>query len=299
MRRRGHRWRAALPPVVATPPRRLAHPATPPTQIAKSGCCGEKELIKLYSWTLLQYDRVVHLDLDTLLLKPLDRYLALPQGFVYTTDPMMKNRCSNKNHSDVSCHPSGRRPPFPVQGGFLLVRPNATIFADLVAIVERGDYDYGWEGTHHGHYWGGMTVQGLLPFYFAERAEPSASLEADRCVVNAMFDQAKCDAAPFADVVSAHFTQTCSKPYTCPVHPPESHCGRLHDAWLDAREAFLREQEIGSGAVTETCLNKKGVRGGGAHLYMPIKQLIEMERFILDGPGPSAQDYRQKRVRAS
>ncbi|KAL3940519.1 MAG: hypothetical protein SGARI_000934 [Bacillariaceae sp.] len=32
----------------------------------KSGCCGEKEYLKLYSWLLLDYPAVIHLDLDTL-----------------------------------------------------------------------------------------------------------------------------------------------------------------------------------------------------------------------------------------
>jgi hypothetical protein len=40
--------------------------------IEKNGCCGEKELIKLEAYTLIQHPIVVHLDLDVLILKPLD-----------------------------------------------------------------------------------------------------------------------------------------------------------------------------------------------------------------------------------
>ena len=40
--------------------------------IEKNGCCGEKELIKLEAYTLVQHPVVVHLDLDVLVLKPLD-----------------------------------------------------------------------------------------------------------------------------------------------------------------------------------------------------------------------------------
>jgi hypothetical protein len=36
------------------------------------GCCMEKEYIKLYSYTLLDYPVVIHLDLDVLVLKPMD-----------------------------------------------------------------------------------------------------------------------------------------------------------------------------------------------------------------------------------
>jgi hypothetical protein len=42
------------------------------THIEKNGCCGEKELIKLEAYTLTQHPVVVHLDLDVLVLQPLD-----------------------------------------------------------------------------------------------------------------------------------------------------------------------------------------------------------------------------------
>jgi alpha-N-acetylglucosamine transferase len=36
------------------------------------GCCGEKEYLKLYSYLLFDYPLVVHLDLDAIVLKPMD-----------------------------------------------------------------------------------------------------------------------------------------------------------------------------------------------------------------------------------
>lgn len=42
------------------------------TSIRKNGCCGEKELVKLEAYTFVQHPIVVHLDLDVLVLKPLD-----------------------------------------------------------------------------------------------------------------------------------------------------------------------------------------------------------------------------------
>ena len=42
------------------------------SRIEKNGCCGEKELVKLEAYTLTQHPVIVHLDLDTLVLKPLD-----------------------------------------------------------------------------------------------------------------------------------------------------------------------------------------------------------------------------------
>ena len=40
--------------------------------IEKNGCCGEKELVKLEAYTLIDHPIVVHLDLDVLVLKPMD-----------------------------------------------------------------------------------------------------------------------------------------------------------------------------------------------------------------------------------
>ena len=41
-------------------------------RIEQNGCCGSSELIKLEAYTMTQYPIVVHLDLDVLVLKPLD-----------------------------------------------------------------------------------------------------------------------------------------------------------------------------------------------------------------------------------
>ena len=53
---------------------------------------GEKEYLKLYSYLLLDYPVVVHLDLDTLVLKPMD------DVFDIMTDPLY-NRIKFKHHS--------------------------------------------------------------------------------------------------------------------------------------------------------------------------------------------------------
>ena len=36
-------------------------------QMKDSGCCGASEFVKLWAYTLTQYHRVVHLDMDTIL----------------------------------------------------------------------------------------------------------------------------------------------------------------------------------------------------------------------------------------
>ena len=38
-------------------------------RLPKSGCCGEKELLKLWAFSLTEYYRVLHLDMDSLILQ--------------------------------------------------------------------------------------------------------------------------------------------------------------------------------------------------------------------------------------
>jgi hypothetical protein len=42
------------------------------SKIHSNGCCGERELVKLEAYTLTQHPIVVHLDLDTVVLQPMD-----------------------------------------------------------------------------------------------------------------------------------------------------------------------------------------------------------------------------------
>lgn len=48
-------------------------------EIQRNGCCGHKELMKLYSLTFTNHTVAVHLDLDTLLLQPLDELFDVIQ----------------------------------------------------------------------------------------------------------------------------------------------------------------------------------------------------------------------------
>lgn len=75
-------------------------------KINKNGCCGAAELIKLNSYRLLQYDRVVHIDADTFFLNPIDELFSRNYSLIYTTDP---NMASYKKKIEQ----------FPVQGGFI------------------------------------------------------------------------------------------------------------------------------------------------------------------------------------
>ena len=73
--------------------------------IAGSGCCGARELLKLYAWTLTDYHRVVHLDMDSLVLQNMDELFSLNASCVYTCDYNMMGR----RRADGACAVQVRR----------------------------------------------------------------------------------------------------------------------------------------------------------------------------------------------
>lgn len=71
----------------------------------------------------------------------------------------------------------------PCLGGFLVVRPSMARFDELRAIIKKGDHraGSGWGGSGIGNFWGGQTIQGIVP-YFYHVVHPGDSLELNRYV---------------------------------------------------------------------------------------------------------------------
>jgi hypothetical protein len=61
-------------------------------EVRKSGCCGEREMLKLHAYLMTEYHRVVHLDTDWILLQPIDELLSGSASCVYTEDETLKPR---------------------------------------------------------------------------------------------------------------------------------------------------------------------------------------------------------------
>lgn len=82
----------------------------------------------------------------------------------------------------------------PVQGGFLIIKPSLEDYSRLIDILMIGDYRGGgaWGGTGIGWFWGGKTIQGVLPYYYNRLNPPERSLRVDRCVYNTMADTPPC-----------------------------------------------------------------------------------------------------------
>jgi hypothetical protein len=239
-------------------------------RIVKNGCCGEKELIKLEAFTLTDHAIVVLLDLDVLVMKPLDRLFDFILDSSNLPDPDDLLRAETPipakidllYTTDFAMVNPGRKIK-PTQGGFAVLRPNRTVYDDFVAIVRKGDFrdsggGSGW-GGETGRFWGAMTFQGLIPYYY-QILHPGRAVELNWCVWNNMCSPSRdkgvendvpvgecftqqencedCRNRPVTDVGLIHFT-VCQKPWTCQKMEKDSIesrlCRAFHHAWFQTR----------------------------------------------------------------
>ena len=253
--------------------------------VVKSGCCGEKEYLKLYAYTLLEYPIVIHLDLDSLILRPLDDlFVAMlgTNGGGHTRDVkearsrisvMFNNALPESKDLDAyftrdynMINPGHKH--VGVQGGFLIVKPNMDAFHEYVNIVLEGKFfqGSGWEGKGYGGYFGAQQIQGICSYYY-DYKHPGTGVELNRCYYNAMADSARqsssgkcrdgrddcqdCTITPIEDVKSVHFT-LCSKPWKCPGGTTgnsntKTICAKFHAEWFRIREHLERKTAMEEG----------------------------------------------------
>ncbi len=142
------------------------------TKVAKNGCCGEKEFVKLHAYTLMEHPVVVHLDLDTLVLKPMDDLFDVMIDGVADVDTTANN---NNKGIEVAFHdPLPQHTPINafftrdynmahkgmkhagVQGGFLVLRPSMEVYQEFQEIIRKGDFrqNGGWGGMGFGPFYG-------------------------------------------------------------------------------------------------------------------------------------------------
>jgi hypothetical protein len=142
------------------------------------------------------------------------------------------------------------------------------VYQAFVDIVRKGDWrngkgdnGKGWGGKV-GYFHGGMTFQGIIPYYY-DYLHVGQAVELNRCVYNQMADNPKdepkgkekvtdgpfpcrtnqtecedCRVRPFEDVVSSHFTE-CQKPWLCLPQDVNTVrrqlCRELHHEWYTVR----------------------------------------------------------------
>ena len=155
----------------------------------------------------------------------------------------------------------GGRKYKPVQGGFLVLRPGKSVYNEYVDILKKGDFQEGkgWGGQQVGPFYGSMTIQGILPYYY-DILHPNESVDLNRCIYDQMCDNPRdkktvddivhgkcrtgetecedCRNRAVQDIVSVHFT-ICQKPWLCLPHSLDKiqHrlCRKLHHEWYRVR----------------------------------------------------------------
>jgi len=190
--------------------------------IDKTGCCGAAELLKLRAYQLTEFDRVVLLDMDTLLLKNLDELLESDKEAQFTYDHAMDS-------------PGSSAPP--MQGGFMIIRPSQAAYKRLVDVVREGDFrpGTGWGGSRIGWCWGGQTIQGLISYYY-NLVDRDNKVILDNCVHDAMVSTKNCRDTDIKDIYSIHYT-VCQKPWDCrPSDKPL--CVKMVAEWWKVRQDY-------------------------------------------------------------
>jgi len=192
-------------------------------ELPKSGCCGPAELIKLEAFRLTQYERVIMLDTDTLILHNLDELFEDKEHHaIWTVDRNLGGNCIN--------------------GGWIVLTPMQAVYDELVATVKKGDFREGsaWGGSNIGWCYGGQTIQGIIPYYFQKLHKPEGAWrEADSCIYNNMGDNTnhdgrKQDEVEPKEVKTFHFT-VCQKPWDYCDFEGKPICMALHKKWWAAR----------------------------------------------------------------
>ncbi|KAL7490168.1 hypothetical protein ACHAW6_015909 [Cyclotella cf. meneghiniana] len=250
--------------------------------IDKASCCGEKEFIKLYAYTLVDHPVAVILDLDSLVLQPLDDLFdAIIEGDALKEETVKKLPIHDKENAkipkkidafytkDYNMINAGNHEVAGVQGGFLMLRPSESIFDEYIDLVLEGNYiqGKGWGGKY-GFFFGGAQVQGICAYYYSG-LHPNEGVELNRCRINSMVDSPvfekgsdangkcrdgrdiceDCRETDVSDILSSHFT-ICGKPWNCSPNSQKL-CSQLHGEWFRIRRHFEETRTDGMGYVPQ------------------------------------------------
>ena len=258
---------------------------------------------------MIEHPIVIHLDLDVLINKPMDDVLDFminPKRYKESPELLSKipimwpeedipddiSLIFTKDYNVVA----PKRQDKPYQGGFFAIKPSLETYNEFLEILREADYDikHGWGGKV-GPFHGGMTIQGLLPWYY-QYLHPGRSVELNRCKYNNMSDKPylqrkngerpcrtnekeceDCRHVNVDDVVTFHFT-ICQKPWKCLEYKQEMAefklCREMNHKWYMIRselEASWGRNGTGTGSFKydhyKGFCSKTGVDG-----YQPIQK---------------------------
>jgi lipopolysaccharide biosynthesis glycosyltransferase len=240
-------------------------------QIELKGCCGSKEFLKLYAYSLVEHPIVVHFDTDVVVLQPLDQLFdtilgdeyskkQLPSEHVMGNNTLDKTRIADfyftRDYLQGSQYTNDPQ-QYGVQGGFFAVLPNTTMLKELSQrlLTEQFTTTRGWSKKGHHGYWGATQIQGFLSYVYGEYY-PDRAIELNRCLYNSMINDdpyhsktghcrtrqaicQDCRETPMDQIHTIHLT-TCRKPWECPFlrAPQPLLCREAHKAWFEIRRSL-------------------------------------------------------------
>jgi hypothetical protein len=155
------------------------------------GCCGVKEFMKLYVYTLEQHQIAVHFDTDVVLLQPMDalfdtmlnRTSSLPENHaMFHMQPSPTTDFYFTRDYYQGSHYTDEPSQYGVQGGFLVVKPNRTVYHELTSrLLTQETYHrrHGWSNRGHTGFWGASQIQGYLSYVY-EHVYPGRGMELNR-----------------------------------------------------------------------------------------------------------------------
>ena len=221
--------------------------------VEQENCCGSKEFIKLYAYTLMNHPIVIHWDLDVLVLQPLDDlYDAMlhPASSIDGRNARQRLAIQKPYHQKLPEHIdafytrdiTSARPwetITAVQGGFVAARPSLEHFKLYQDFILQANYTpgrgpgSGWGGLGYGGFQGAMAYQGVLA-YFYDIVYPGHAVELDVCRWNQVVADViwrgpqdrdeffgQCRDHPAPGVTYAENTPETGKCYDCRVLPVE------------------------------------------------------------------------------
>lgn len=174
--------------------------------IEAENCCGSAEFIKLYAYTLVDHPIVVHWDMDVAVLQPMDDLFDV---MIYPKTHRRNIQARQRIERQQQQHPPNEKDdswpeivdafltrditsakPWEkvtaVQGGFLIARPNLTVFDSYISFIKEGNYipgrgdGSGWGGLGYGGFQGAMAYQGVVAYYY-DIIKPGTHVELNVC----------------------------------------------------------------------------------------------------------------------
>jgi len=248
------------------------------SQFARTQGAGDKnnqfsmaeETLKYWPLSMTEYDRVLTLDADVMVLDPMDELMERKEDFVGTYDHGLDS--------------AGSTVP-PVQGGFLLYRPKAADFHEIQELTKEGDFaGMGWKSSGIGYAYGGTGPDGLLAYYFHKNAISELKTKGKKNIQDGPYgqpvegvrmfaaDRSKYDVIIserlrqdlkqeneekiIAGIKSIHFTGDCLKPWQCSGSDSRALnnvCDAMVARWFDMRASV--EKELNQPASHKGCVN--------------------------------------------